>query len=251
MRSQPVTVTLGATLITNILALLVLAIVVKAESGALTWSFWLFLIPALTIYTLATLVGVPWVGRWFFRQFGHDEGAECVFVLMTLFVISATADLIQIETIVGAFLAGIALTSLIPHLSPLMNRLQFIGNILFVPIFLISVGMLVDPLVLLEPPSILVAIAITGAELLSKFAAAWGVGKFFKFSIANIMVIFGLSSAQAASTLAAITVAFDISLVDELAVNGTIAMILMTCILSPWIVARWGQQISTPSPATT
>ncbi|MBD0335781.1 MAG: cation:proton antiporter [Cyanobacteria bacterium Co-bin13] len=244
MRSQSVTVTLGATLITNILALLVLAVVVRATSGELTLGFWLFLIPALIIYTAATLLGVPYLGRWFFRKFGHDENAEFVFVLATLFVVSVAADLIQIEPIVGAFLAGIALTPLIPQLSPLMNRLQFIGNTLFVPFFLISVGMLVDPLVLIrQPQSIMVALVMIAAELLSKFLAAYGVGKLFKFSFPNIMVMFGMSAAQAASTLAAITVAFDIELVDELTVNGTIAMILVSCILSPWITSRWGQQM--------
>ncbi|HEY9735776.1 MAG TPA: cation:proton antiporter [Trichocoleus sp.] len=246
MRSQTVTVTLGGTLITNILALLVLAVVVKANSGNLTLSFWLFLIPALIIYTAATLFGVPILGRWFFRKFGHDEGAEFVFVLATLFVVSVAADLIQIEPIVGAFLAGIALTPLIPQLSPLMNRLQFTGNTLFVPFFLISVGMLVDPLVLVrEPRSIMVALVMIGAEVLSKFLAAFGAGKLFKLPFDGVMVMFGMSVAQAASTLAAITVAFDIKLVDELTVNGTIAMILVSCIMSPWVVARWGKQMKT------
>lgn len=245
MRSLAVTTTLGATLITNILALLVLAVVVKANDGDLTLGFWLFLIPALTIYTIATLVGVPYLGRWFFKQFGHDEGAEFIFVLATLFVISVIAGLIEIEPIVGAFLAGIALTPLIPQLSPLMNRLQFIGNTLFIPIFLISVGMLVDPLVLIrQPQSILVAGVMIGAELSSKYLAAWGSGKVFHFPQSNVMVMFGLSLAQAASTLAAITVAFNIELVDELTVNGTIAMILVSCIISPWIVSHWGQQVA-------
>ncbi|MGJ3249381.1 MAG: cation:proton antiporter [Elainellaceae cyanobacterium] len=248
MRSPSITTTLGATLITNILALLVLAVIVKANDGDLTIGFWLFLIPALTIYTVATLVGVPYLGRWFFRQFGHDEGAEFIFVLATLFVISVLADLIEIEPIVGAFLAGIALTPLIPQLSPLMNRLQFIGNTLFVPIFLISVGMLVDPLVLIrEPQSILVATVMIGAELSSKFLAAWGAGKFCRFPFPNVMVMFGLSLAQAASTLAAITVAFNIDLVDELTVNGTIAMILVSCVASPWVVSRWGKQVNVVS----
>lgn len=143
MRMPAVTVTLGATLITNVLALLVLAIVVRAHQGSLTLGFWLFLIPALTIYTWATLWGVPKVGRWFFRRFGHDEGAEFTFVVATLFVVSYAAELIDIEPIIGAFLAGIAITQLIPQLSPLMNRIQFVGNTLFVPFFLISVGMLI------------------------------------------------------------------------------------------------------------
>jgi Kef-type K+ transport system membrane component KefB len=150
MRSQAVTATLGATLITNVLALLVLAIVVKAQQGNLTLNFWLFLIPSLSLYTFATLWGVPKIGRWFFRRFGHDEGAEFTFVLATLFVVSYGAELIEIEPIIGAFLAGIAITQLIPQLSPLMNRIQFIGNTLFVPFFLISVGMLINPIILIH-----------------------------------------------------------------------------------------------------
>lgn len=245
MRSQAVTTTLGGTLITNVLGLLVLAVVVKAHGGNLTLNFWLFLIPALAIYTFATLWGVPKLGRWFFRQFGHDESAEFIFVLATLFVVSFVAGRIEIEPIIGAFLAGIAITELIPQFSPLMNRIQFIGNTLFVPFFLISVGMLIDPLILIkEPKSLLVAMVMIAAEVLSKFLAAWGPGKFFGFQFPSIMVMFGLSVAQAASTLAAITVAYNIKLVDQLTVNGIIAMILVTCVASPWITERWGKNVN-------
>ncbi|MBD2033718.1 cation:proton antiporter [Leptolyngbya sp. FACHB-321] len=249
MRSQSVTVTLGGTLITNVLALLVLAVVVKAQQGNLTLSFWLFLLPSLGLYTFATLWGVPRLGRWFFRRFGHDEGAEFTFVVATLFVVSYFAKLIEIEPIIGAFLAGIAITQLIPQLSPLMNRIQFIGNTLFVPFFLISVGMLVNPLILFqEPRSLLVSAVMVGVAIVAKFVPAWGASKLFKFDFSNMMVIFGLSVAQAASTLAAITVAFNIKLVDQLTVNGTIAMILVTCVASPWITARWGEGMKDSSP---
>ena len=249
MRSQSVTITLGGTLITNVLALLVLAVVVKAHQGNLTLGFWLFLLPSLGFYTVATLWGVPRLGRWFFRRFGHDEGAEFTFVIATLFVVSYFAKLIEIEPIIGAFLAGIAITQLIPQLSPLMNRIQFIGNTLFVPFFLISVGMLVNPLILFqEPRSLVVAAVMVGVAIVAKFLPAWGSGKLFGFDSANIMVMFGLSVAQAASTLAAITVAYNIKLVDQLTVNGTIAMILVTCIASPWITARWGNGMKDSSP---
>ncbi|HCF28215.1 MAG TPA: cation:proton antiporter [Cyanobacteria bacterium UBA11049] len=241
MRSQAVTATLGGTLITNVLALLVLAIVVKAQQGNLTLNFWLFLIPSLSLYTFATLWGVTKLGRWFFRRFGHDEGAEFTFVLATLFVVSYGAELIEIEPIIGAFLAGIAITQLIPQLSPLMNRIQFIGNTLFVPFFLISVGMLINPIILVsQPQSLLVAGVMILAEVASKFLAAWAPGKFFRLHFPDIMVMFGLSVAQAASTLAAITVAYEIKLVDQPTVNGIITMILFTCIASPWITSRWG-----------
>ena len=245
MRSPAVNVTLGGTLITNVLALLVLAVVVKAYDGELTLSFWLFLIPALIIYTFATLWGVPQIGRWFFHKFGHDESAEFIFVLATLFVVSFIAGLIEVEPIIGAFLAGIALTPLIPQLSPLMNRIQFIGNTLFVPFFLISVGMLIDPLVLIrEPKSLIVAAVMIVAELISKYLAAWISGKWFGYKFPSTMVMFGLSIAQAASTLAAITVAYEIKLVDRTTVNGIVAMILFTCIASPLVTERWGRQVT-------
>ncbi|MDB9529408.1 cation:proton antiporter [Oscillatoria sp. CS-180] len=244
MKAPPVTATLGGTLITNVLALLVLAVVVKAQEGDLTLNFWLFLIPSLIIFTFMTLWGIPRLGRWFFIKFGHDEGAEFGFVLVALFVVSYIAGLIEIEPIVGAFLVGVAITQQIPSLSPLMNRIQFIGNTLFVPFFLISVGMLVDPLILFrEPRSLLIAGVIIGAELLSKFLAAWGTGKIFKWPFNTSVTVFGLSVAQAASTLAAVTVAFNLDIVDEATVNGVIVMILVSCILSPWVTERWGSRM--------
>ncbi|HEY9889931.1 MAG TPA: cation:proton antiporter, partial [Candidatus Obscuribacterales bacterium] len=208
MRHAATTATLGGTLITNVLALLVLAIVVKADQGDLTLSFWLFLIPSLAVYTFAVLWGVPKLGRWFFKKFGQDDSAEFTFVLATLFVASYLAGLIEIEPIVGAFLAGIAITQIIPRFSPLSNRIQFIGNTLFVPIFLISVGMLVDPLILIrQPQSIFFALIIVALEVGSKFGAAWMSARWFKWPLPSTMVMFGLSVAPAASTLAAITIA--------------------------------------------
>ncbi len=250
MKSPTVTATLGGTLITNVLALLVLAVVVKANQGDLTLAFWLRLIPSLAIFTFATLWGVPRLGRWFFRRFGHDEGAEFTFVLAALFVVSYLAGRIEVEPIVGAFLAGVAITPLIPQYSPLMNRIQFIGNTLFVPFFLISVGMLVDPKVLLgNPRSLLVAAVMIAAEFLSKLVAALGTARYFRWKFPNALVMFGLSVAQAASTLAAITVAYNIQLVDEVTINGIIAMILVSCVASPWITARWGERVDLSNAA--
>ena len=251
MRSPAVVLTLGATLITNVLALLTLAVIVKAFQGNLTLGFWLFLIPALSIYTFGCLWGVPKIGRWFFAKFGHDENAEFIFVLATLFIVSYVAGAIDVEPIIGAFLAGIALTPLIPQMSPLMNRIQFIGNALFIPFFLISVGMLIDPMVLIrEPRVLLIAAVMIVAELIGKFIAAAAAGALYKIKFPGIMVMFGLSTAQAASTLAAVTVAFEIELVDQSTVNGVVAMILFTSILSPWVTQRWGQNVEAGATKT-
>jgi Kef-type K+ transport system membrane component KefB len=190
------------------LALLVLAVVIRAHHSSLTFRFWLFLIPSLIIYTFLTLWGGPRLGKSFFRKFRHDEGAEFTFVLATVFVVSYGADIVQIEPIIGAFLAGVAITQLIPHLSPLMSRIQFMGNIIFVPFSLISVGILVNPRILIqEPKSLIVSGVIVTVAIIAKYLRAWGAGKLFAFKFDRVMVMFGLSVAQAASTLAAITVA--------------------------------------------
>ncbi|MEM6450045.1 MAG: cation:proton antiporter [Cyanobacteria bacterium P01_D01_bin.105] len=244
MRSPAATITLGTTLITNVLALFTLAIIIKAFQGDLTLGLWLFLISALTAYTIGCLWGIPLISRWFFAKFGHGENTEFIVVLATLFIVSYIAGAIEVEPIIGAFLAGITLTPLIPQMSPLMNRIQFIGNALFVPFFLISVGMLIDPTALLTNPRVLlIAGVMIGAELIGKFVAAYAAGALYKVPFPGIMVMFGLTTAQAVSALAAITVAFRIELVDQTTVNGVIAMILATSILSPWVTQHWGRRL--------
>lgn len=239
------TATLGGTIIANVLGLLILAVVIRAFQGSLSWLFWLTLIPSLICYTILTLWGVPRLGRWFFRRFGWNESAEFTFVLAVLLVVSYGAKLIGIEPVVGAFLAGIAITPLIPRLSSLMNRLEFIGNTLFIPFFLVSVGMLIDPAVVFrDPQTFLVSTGITVAELLAKLGAAWLVVWTSGWGQEAVMVIFGLSLAQAAATLAAITVGYQVGLVDTVVVNATIVMIMVTCMLSPWVTAHWGKKLA-------
>ena len=208
MQSQVLTTTFGGTLITDILALLVLAVVIRAHQRSFTFRFWLFLIPSLIIYTFLTLWGVSRLGKSFFRKFGHDERAEFTFILVTVFVVSYGADIVQIEPIIGAFLAGVAITQLIPHLSPLMSRIQFMRNIIFVPFSLIFMGMLVNPKILIqEPKSLIVSGVRVTVAIIAKYLRACGAGKLFVFNFDRVMVMFGLSVAQGASTLAAITVA--------------------------------------------
>lgn len=245
MRNKVLTATLGGTLITNVLALLLLAALIEAHQGTLGLKLWLGLIPSLIIYTGVILWSLPQLGRWFFKRFGHNDGAEFTFVIAVLFIVAYGAELIGIEPIVGAFLAGIAITQLIPALSPLMNRIQFIGNNLFIPFFLISVGMLIDLGALIsDPKSILITIAMSLSALVVKFIPAWICSRLFGYTFPGLMVMFGLSVAQAASTLAAITIAYKIELVDQPAVNGTIAMIMVTCIASPWVTEKWGKKLA-------
>ena len=153
-----------------------------------------------------------------------------------MFVVFASGFLVElggIEPIIGAFAAGLALNRLIPHSSALMNRIEFFGNALFIPIFLISVGMLVDMSVVFQGPrTLVVAILLTAAALLGKWLAAWATQKSLGFTATQRTLIYGLSSSHAAATLAVIIVGYRAGIIDEYILNGTIILILLTCIVS-------------------
>jgi Kef-type K+ transport system membrane component KefB len=146
----------------------------------------------------------PIIGRWFFKRF-NDNVSQYIFVLVMVFLGAVLAELAGIEAIIGAFLAGLSLNRLIPRTSPLMNRVEFVGNAIFIPFFLIGVGMLIDyraffqDMETIKVAAVMVVIATT-----AKYSAAWLTQKTYKFSVDERRLIFGLSNAQAAATLAAV-----------------------------------------------
>jgi Kef-type K+ transport system membrane component KefB len=144
VKTGAVTTVLGATLITDMLALLVLAVVTGAYEGETDAAFWIRLLATLSIYVAIVMVLIPRLGRWFFRRVRSDGPGEYVFVLTVLFGFAGLAEMVGIEPIIGALLVGFALNRLIPEQGPLMNRIKFVGDAIFVPFFLVSVGMLVD-----------------------------------------------------------------------------------------------------------
>ncbi|HEY4652349.1 MAG TPA: cation:proton antiporter, partial [Pontibacter sp.] len=155
------------------------------------------------------------------------------------------AELAGVEAIIGAFLAGLALNTLIPHTSALMNRIEFVGNNVFIPFFLINVGMIVDLKVLFRgPEALIVAGAIVVVALVTKFLAAWATQKIFNYSGTQRNLIFGLSSAHAAATLAVILVGYDLGIINEDALNGTIVLILVTCLVSSFITEKTGKRLA-------
>lgn len=249
-KTESSTMTVGGTIVTDTAALMVLAVVVGSQKGELDTEFWITLCGALALYIVGVFVVVPRLGRWFFRRVEEAE-AQYIFVLAMLFVCSLLAEVAGVEAIVGAFFAGLALNRLIPESSTLMNRINFVGNALFIPFFLISVGMLVDVRVFFEGiNAVIVAGLLTGTVVITKFVAARGVQKIFRFSNDEGWVIFGLSVPQAAATLAATLIGFDIGLFEASTVNGTIVMILVTCVLGPAVVERFGRRVA-EAQATT
>lgn len=249
VRNEAVSITIGATVFTDIGALLVLAIIVGVTAGGGSLGFILQLVALMVGYTLLVLVGTPRLGKFFFRHYSGPS-VEFQFVLVVLFVAALLAEVIGMHAIVGAFLAGLAVNATIPARSAVIGRVLFLGEALFVPIFLVYVGMVIDPLaVLTSTRTLLIGAALTAAVYLTKFAAAWLTSRIYGYSRPEMLTMWGLSQAQAAATLATILIGVEIGLLSETFFNGAILMVLFTTLTSPLIVQRLGSKLQSESEA--
>jgi Kef-type K+ transport system membrane component KefB/mannitol/fructose-specific phosphotransferase system IIA component (Ntr-type) len=245
-RSEPVAVTVGATIITDTLALLVLAVIADTARGiSLGFVFWAHLAAGLACLFALAWWGIPRLTHWFFQRVPEAGGSQFMFVLVTVCGFAYLSHFAKMEPIIGAFLAGAAFSRLIPENSALMNRIVFSGNTLFIPFFLLSVGMLIDPATLLRNPrSWAVAAVMVLLVITTKFVAAWLAGRLFGYSRDARRVMFGLSVVQAAATLAAVLVGYNLKIFDDTVLNGAIAMIVVTCPLGAWLVERHGRALA-------
>lgn len=243
-KNEAVTIAVGGTIITDTAVLLILAAITGSVDGDLDQRFWLTLTFSFLLFAGVVLFIFPMIGRWFFKKIKDDQTTHFVFVLAMVFLAAYLSELAGIEGIIGAFLAGLALNQLIPHTSPLMNRIEFAGNAIFIPFFLITVGMLVDLRVLLKgPEALIIAGALTAMAVLSKWLAAFFTQKIFRYSAAQRRLIFGLSTSHAAATIAVILIGYNMKIVDENVLNGTIVLILITCMTGSFVTANAGKQL--------
>ncbi len=233
-KNEAVAITVGGTILTDTAVLIILAVILgNAQDGGLTTDFWIKLIVSLTVFIAIMFLIVPRIAKWFFTKMEKEKHSHYIFVLTVVFFAAFLAELAGVEDIIGAFLAGLALNRLIPHSSALMNRIEFIGNSLFIPFFLISVGMLVDISVILSGyMAIVVAVTLSVVAVSGKWLAAFFTQLVFKYSSAQRKVIFGLSSGHAAATLAVIIVGYNAEIIDINILNGTIILILITSIVA-------------------
>jgi Kef-type K+ transport system membrane component KefB len=244
-KNEAVTITVGGTIITDTAVLLILAVITGSVDGELNQAFWLKLSASFLLFAFGVLFGFPFIGRWFFKKIKDDQTTHFVFVFAMVFLAAWLAELAGIEGIIGAFLAGLALNQLIPHTSALMNRIEFTGNAIFIPFFLISVGMLVDLRVLLKgPDALIIAGALTGMAVATKWLAAFITQKILGYSATQRNVIFGLSTSHAAATIAIILIGYNIGLIDENVLNGTIILILVTCMVGSFVTANAGKRLA-------
>ena len=254
-KDKSVSITVGGTMITDTLALLVLTVIVGMATGQTGDYFWTRLSVSVIVFALFVVIVFPLIGRWFFKRV-QDSISQYIFVLVMVFLGAYLAQLAGMEAIIGSFLAGLALNRLIPHSSPLMHRVEFIGNSIFIPFFLIGVGMLINYRVFFTSfETIKVGIVMIIIATAAKYAAAWLTQKTFRMSVDQRRVIFGLSNAQAAATLAAVMVGYNvilgqtpegepIRLLNESVLNGTIVMILVTCIIASFATQKGAQEVA-------
>lgn len=254
-KNRAVNITIGGTLITDTLALLVLAGVAGMYSEGVKDHFWLQL--GLSVLAMGAFVMLvfPIIGRWFFKRF-DDSVSQYIFVLGMVFLAAFLSELAGVDAIIGAFLAGLALNRLVPHTSALMNRIEFVGNALFIPFFLIGVGMLIDYKVFFKDlETIKVAAVITLVAMVAKYAAAWLAQKSFGFSADERRLIFGLSNAHVAAALAVVLVGYNtiigngangepIRLLNESVLNGSIVLIMVTCTVASFVAQKGARNMA-------
>jgi Kef-type K+ transport system membrane component KefB len=244
-RNRVINVIVGGTIIADTIALLILAVVSESAKGELNHIFIFRFIGYFIFFLILVFFIIPKLSKWFFKNYDGESGTEYIFVISMVFLASVVAEYAHIEPIIGAFFAGLALSRHIPHTSPLMNRIEFIGNTIFIPFFLITVGMLADLSVLTHSYSLLlIIVALVAVAVVGKYLAAFLTQKIFKYNKTERNLIFGLSSARAASAIAIILVGFNLNLVDESIMNATIILILASTLISSFTTQASARKIA-------
>lgn len=254
-KNRAINITVGGTVITDLVTLLVLAAVVGVAQGQAGKEFWFNLTLSILAFGLTVLLVFPLIARWFLKNV-NDKISQYIFVLVMIYLAAMLAEIAGIEAIIGAFLAGLALNRLIPRTSSLMNRVEFVGNAIFIPFFLISVGMIIDFKVFFSSwETIEVAAIMMFASFFGKYIGAKATQKTFRLTKNEGGMIFGLSSGSAAATLATVMVGYNIiisetetgepiRLLNDHVLNGSILLILISCTLSSFVSAAAARKIA-------
>ncbi|MGP1386717.1 MAG: cation:proton antiporter domain-containing protein [Thainema sp.] len=241
---EAVTVTVGATIFTDIGSLLVLAICLGISQGDFSALKLITLLGSLALYAIAVLFGLKQLGKAFFRRTGKDEGNQFLFVMLSVFLCALVAQLIGVENIIGAFLAGLAINSVIGD-GPVKEKTEFMGSVLFIPLFFVNMGLLLDLnafesiLSSVELPLLVVAVL-----LLTKLLATLGARQMFHYSWPQTWTMWSLSIPQVAATLAAALVGYEAEIINSQVFNSVILLMLVTAILGPLVTANAARQLA-------
>lgn len=247
--NETVSVTVGATVLTDILAFLVLAIITGAGGGSANFGQLALLVIMLFAFAAVILVGLPKLGKYLL-QYLRGRDAEFQFVLVALLISAVTAEIIGVHAVVGAFLTGLAINSMLPHRSQVIGRLLFVGEALFIPCFLVYSGMITDPAAFLGGDALTYGLGMTIIAYLAKLAAAILTARLYGYDPNEMMTIWGLSQCQAAVTLPTVLVGVEASLFSQSVFSGTMLMILATSISSPLLVQHYAGKLRLPERRT-
>ena len=241
------TLSVGSSMMALFIALIVMASIVNSFHGGGGVGFWLFFVVKFVVYCAGLIFFIPRLARWFLRRYS-DAVMQFIFILAVVFLSASLSDAVGLEGIFGAFLSGLILNRYVPKVSPLMNRIEFTGNALFIPYFLIGVGMLINVRLLFSGTNILwVVFCLVVFGTLGKAVAAYIAARLFKMSKMSGHMMFGLTSAHAAGAIAMVMVGrrLEVSpgvyLFGDEVLNGIVIMILFTCIIST-LVTEWAAQ---------
>ena len=243
-KHRSVAISVGGTILTDTAVLIILAIISSASNGDLNWTFWIRLITSMFFFSVIMFYVLPKVTRWFLKKLDTEKTSQYILILSVVFFSAFLAEVAGVEHIIGAFVAGLVLNRLIPHNSILMNRIDFIGNALFIPSFLIFVGMVVDYRALFQGYwPLVIAVVLTSFAIFSKWLAAFVTQVIYRMTATERRMIFGLSTSHAAATLAIIMVGFQDKILDINVVNGTILLILITCMVASFVIENAGKEM--------
>lgn len=233
-RNQSVVTSVVATAFSIFLALLLVTIMTGTMRPDADWRFWIWFVIKCAAYATFVIMVYPRFGRWFLRRY-DDSVVQYIFVMALLFLSASLAEFAGLEGLLGAFLAGLVVNRLIPRTSPLMNRIEFMGNALFIPYFLIGVGMIIDVQIMVSDVRTIwiVAVMVVTATF-GKWLAAEAMRFLQRTNRYSRMLMFGLTNSHAAGALAIVMIGTDpqVNLMDNSVLNGTVMLILFSCIIS-------------------
>ncbi len=245
--NQAVTVTIGATIFTDIAALLVLAVCVSINAGDFSAASLTIQLLTLATYSAIVLFGFDWAGKEYFRRTGDEQSNQFLFVLLAVFLASVGAEIINVDRIVGAFLAGLAVNDVVGH-SPVEEKVEFVGSTLFIPFFFVGMGLLIDfsGFVSSLTTALPLTIGIVGALILSKFLAAMVAKILYGYNWSEALTMRSLSLPQVAATLAAALVGKTEGIITDAVFNTIIVLMLVTAILGPVLTSQFGSKLTVP-----
>lgn len=245
--NEAVTITIGATIFTDIASLLILATCVSIHSGEFTLISLIIQLGELAIYSLVVLFGFKWLGEQYFRRTGNDEGNQFLFVMLVVFIASVEAQFIHVDIIVGAFLAGIAVNEIVGD-GPVKEKIEFIGSTLFIPFFFVDMGLLLDVPAFVSTifSEFWMTLAIIGGVAISKFLPALAAKQFYGYSFAETLTMWSLTLPHVAATLVEALVGLQVGLLNPAFFNGTIVLVLVSSVFGPMLTARFAPMLSAP-----